>query len=283
MERHPALESELQTAGAARSALSELIGDTPHFDVLHAGLLVGAFDRDDLDIESDLARIRELGNEAARRAHGLENPFARLDAVRELLFEQLGFRGGDVDDPKDSLFHEVLERKTGSPLALSVLFQRAASDAGFETRGIGLPGHYVCGVRYGGRDLLIDAYHQGAVIVEEDCRELVTRNTGRPSFFRRELLDGVDDRTTLGRMLGNLKRVYLSREDYRRALAMVELMLVVKPGDTQERRDRGILLSHLGQPDKALAELETYLELEPSAPDAASVRGRMAWLRRRLQ
>jgi regulator of sirC expression with transglutaminase-like and TPR domain len=83
-------------------------------------------------------------------------------------------------------------------------------------------------------------------------------------------------------MLRNLKRIYLRREDHLRARAAGERLLLLIPQEPSEVRDRGILLAHLGHASAAVANLEAYLTLDPAAPDAASVRGRLAWLRRRL-
>jgi regulator of sirC expression with transglutaminase-like and TPR domain len=138
-------------------------------------------------------------------------------------------------------------------------------------------------VRYRGRDILVDPFHGGQVITEDDCRQLVARSTGRPSLFRREALGGTSPRELLRRLLSQLKRIHLARGSYAKALSHVERLLLLAPDDSEEIRDRGYLLAHLGRPGPALADLEAYLSLHPRAPDAATVRGRVAWLRRRLQ
>lgn len=272
------------TQARIRKRLAELIEGRQTFDLIRATLLVAAEEYRELDIEAEVARIRAIRRQAARRADGLGNPFARLDAVRVYLFEDLRFRGDfdHYDDPRNSFLNQVLDRRTGIPLTLSILFIEAARAAGFEARGIDLPGHYVAGVRHAGRSILVDPFHGGQVITEEDCRHLVARATGRPSRFRREQLEGATPRATLRRMLLNLKRIYLGSEDHARALSAVERLLLISPDDPQEIRDRGFLLAHLGRTGAAAAELETYLSLHPGAPDAAAVRGRLAWLRRRM-
>jgi regulator of sirC expression with transglutaminase-like and TPR domain len=109
----------------------------------------------------------------------------------------------------------------------------------------------------------------------------VVRSTGRASLFRPEILDGASPARILTRLLRNLKRIYLSREDYQRALAVVEMLLVTTSGEPMETRDRGILMSHLGRVDEAISDLESYLQHRPSAPDLESIRGRLDWLRQR--
>ena len=236
-----------------------------------------------MDVLAQIARIETIGAEAKERVAGLSNPFARLDALRVLLFDELGFTGNvdRYDDPRNSYLDDVLERKLGIPLTLSILFIEVARRAGLPAEGVGLPGHFIVRVEEEGRRLLIDPFHGGHIITIEDCRDLVVRTTGRASLFRKDSVDAATPRAMLTRLLLNLKRIHLAQGDYIRALAVVERLLVVAPGDAKEIRDRGLLLAHLGQSGAAVQDLESYLALAPGAPDVDSVRGRLAWIRRR--
>jgi regulator of sirC expression with transglutaminase-like and TPR domain len=134
----------------------------------------------------------------------------------------------------------------------------------------------------GGRSVLVDPFHGGHVVSEEDCRDLVVRTTGKPSLFRRDVFEGASPRAMVSRLLLNLKRIYLAQGDYERALSAVERLLVVSPDDAKEVRDRGLLLAHLGRNGAAVADLQSYLSRHPEAVDAESVRGRVAWILRRM-
>jgi regulator of sirC expression with transglutaminase-like and TPR domain len=268
----------------ARRRLERLLAAGDEFDVTEAAFWVAAEEYADLDVEQGLRRVRLISAEGARRVFELSNPFARLDGLREYLFGELGFRGNEEDynDPRNSYINDVLDRKLGIPLTLSLLFIEVARAAGFAASGVGLPGHFVARVVDDERVILVDPYHGGRVITEDDCVDLVKRTTGRASLFRREMLDGVDERAMLVRMLLNLKHIYLKREDFGRALSMVERLLLIAPDDSTEIRDRGFLYAHLGRPGAAVVDLESYLTAAPNAPDAESVRGRVLWLRRHL-
>lgn len=268
----------------ARRRLAALLAPGGPFDLAEAAFLVAAEEYPNLDVEHSLERIRLIAAEGARGVYELPNPFARLDGIATYLFQELGFRGNEdeYNDPRNSFLNEVLDRRLGIPLTLAVLLMEVARAAGFEARGVGLPGHFISRLTYEGRTILVDPYHGGRVITEEDCLDLVKRTTGRPSLYRRELLQGVDERGTLARMLLNLKHLYLKSEDYGRALSMVERLLLIAPNDSSEIRDRGFLNAHLGRPGAAVADLECYLTIAPDAPDVDSVRGRVLWLRRRL-
>jgi len=268
----------------ARQRFAELLSAEGDLDVVEASLWVAAEEYADLDVERECSRVRLLCAEGARRVEGLSNPFARLDGVCSYLFEELGFHGNleKYDDPRNSFLNEVLDRRLGIPLTLSILFIEQARAAGFDARGVGLPGHFVTRVTYDGRTILVDPFHGGGVITQEDCEQLVARSTGRGWLFRRDYLEGTPDRAMLARLLMNLKYAYLGRSDYGRALSVVERLLLVSPADSSEIRDRGFLQARLGRPGAAIADLEHYLSLSPDAPDTRSVEGRLVWLRRRL-
>ncbi len=268
----------------ARRRLVELLRESDGFDIVEAALVIASEDFANLDIEHELQRIRLVAAEGARRVYDENNPFARVDGLRQYMFEDLGFRGDtdNYNDPNNCYLHEVMNRRMGIPLTLSLLFIEVARAAGFRATGIGLPGHFIARVRWQNRDILVDPYHAGVIVSEEDCRELVGRTTGRPSLFRRELLEGATGRQMLSRLLLNLKHIHLERQDYGRALGVVERLLMLTPNDPGEIRDRGLLKAHLGRPGAAIADLETYLTRSPRAPDAESVRGRVSWLRRKL-
>lgn len=273
-----------QPRDSARRRLAALLARGEGFDVVEASLVVAAEEYPALDVAREMRRIESIAIEAGRRAERLTNPFARLDAVRAYLFEELGFRGNleQYDDPRNSFLNEVLARRTGIPLSLSILFVESARRAGFVAEGVGLPGHFVARVEYAGRRILVDPFHGAQVVTEEDCRQLVARSTGRSTLFRSELIMAATPRSMLSRMLVNLKRIYLNIEDYARALGAVERLLMISPEDPREIRDRGFLLAHLGRPGAAVADLENYLAVAPGAPDADAVRGRLAWLLRKM-
>jgi len=268
----------------ARHRLARLLEPGAAFDLVEACLWVAAEEYPDLPVEVEARRVRLIAAEGSRKVHTLANPFARLDGLCQYLFDELGFHGNvdQYNDPRNCYLNEVLDRRLGIPLTLSVILLECAAAAGFEARGVSLPGHFVCRLAFDGRTLLVDAYNRGEVISEEDCRQLVSRTTGRPSLFRRSVLEGTDERSMLRRLLMNLKHVHVEAEDYARALAAVERLLLINPDDPSEIRDRGFLQAHLGRAGAAIVDLETYLQNHPDAPDIDSVRGRVAWLRRRL-
>jgi regulator of sirC expression with transglutaminase-like and TPR domain len=268
----------------ARRGLARLLAADGPFEIVEAAFWVAGEEYPGLDVEHELQRVRIISAEGARRVYHLSNPFARLDGLQGYLYGELGFRGNleSYNDPLNCFLNEVLNRRLGIPITLSIIFLDVARAAGFAARGVGLPGHFVARVTYDERTLFVDPFNGGQVITEEDCRQLVARTTGRASLYRAELLEGTDERSMLGRLLRNMKHIYVEREDYARALGVVERLLMLKHDDPTEIRDRGFLQAHLGRPAAAITDLEAYLTRSPRAADAESVRGRVSWLRRKL-
>lgn len=261
-----------------------LIASDGPIELVEAALWVSAAEYPDLDVQREASRVRFLAGEAARRTLPFENPFARIDALQEFLYDELGFRGNShrYKDPRNSHLNEVLNRRLGIPLTLGILYIELARASGFTARGVNLPGHFVVRLDDGDRRILVDPFHRGRVLSEEDCADLATRTTGRKGIFRRGVLDGCDERPILGRLLMNLKHIYVGREDYHRALGMVERLLLLWPGDNTELRDRGFLKAHVGRHGAAIQDLEDYLSKSSHPPDRESVQARVAWLRRHI-
>jgi regulator of sirC expression with transglutaminase-like and TPR domain len=194
--------------------------------------------------------------------------FARISALNQFLFEDERFSGNDAqyDDPRNSLLNEVLDRRTGIPITLALVYMEVAARAGNEVDGINFPGHFLLrcrgrqGTRYSG-DLIIDAHHKGALLSEEMCRDLLVRNVGADVIWDSRLLAHATKLQILTRMLLNLKRAYVLLYSFPQARDVTELLLAVDPSAATELRDRGLLAYHLNDFPSALRDLEGYLQL----------------------
>jgi regulator of sirC expression with transglutaminase-like and TPR domain len=203
--------------------------------------------------------------------------------VRAALFDEGGFRGNEDHyyDPRNSFLNEVLDRRLGIPITLSVLFLAVARRLGLRAEGVALPGHFLVRADAAGRELFVDPYRRGAVLTAEDCAQLWRgQGQGRTAFDAR-WLEPAAPRQILARMLHNLKRIYGETGDDVRALWVVDRLLLLSPGDPEERRDRGLLAARLGGTGAAIADLEAYLAASRDADDAADIRKLAAELRRR--
>jgi regulator of sirC expression with transglutaminase-like and TPR domain len=204
-------------------------------------------------------------------------PASAVRALNALLFDEEGFHGNvsDYYDPRNSFLNDVLDRRTGIPITLSTVYIEVGRRAGLEVEGVGLPGHFV--VRVEGT--LVDPFHGGAVLSEEDCQKRLDRIYGGRLQLDESMLAACERKAILARTLRNLKAIYTKTGDYARALNAVELTLRVEPGSLDDLRDRGLLHAALDCYALAAGELEEYLEKAGGAPGADQVRRKVAELR----
>jgi regulator of sirC expression with transglutaminase-like and TPR domain len=253
-------------------------------ELAHAALLVAAEERPGLEVEHYRARLYELGLEARAaiaRAGGGANA---VGALNKLLFEELGFAGNQSDyyDPRNSLLSDVLDRRTGIPITLSLVYMEVGRRAGLRVDGIGLPGHFI--VRAEGADgepVLVDPFN-GRVVDADDCQERLDTIYGGQAPLTDAHLQPVPTREILARLLRNLKGIYAQSGLYRRALSVIERILLVAPDALEERRDRGALLAQLGRYSEAVVDVQAYLAGAPNAPDAERVAEQLKQMRLQL-
>ena len=238
-----------------------------------AALLVARIEYPRLDVEAYLAKLDAMG-ELARRAMqrhvertGDGSRLACIKAVNECLFDELHFVGNreKYEDPRNSCLNEVLDRRTGIPITLCVVYMEVARRAGLHIDGVNFPGHFLVrcpevGSR-GSSGLIIDPFHGGALLSEHDCRLLLQRQVGGEVAFSKSLLAPTTRLQIIVRMLINLKRIYVHMRSFPQARDVTELLLAMTPSALSELRDRGLLAYHLNDVTGALRDLQTYLKL----------------------
>jgi regulator of sirC expression with transglutaminase-like and TPR domain len=253
-------------------------------ELARAALLVAAESDPNVDVERSLQTLDAWAGELAGRIQPGWNNLQKLARLRSFVFEELGFRGDRIDyySPSNSLLHEVLERRRGIPVTLAIVMLEIGWRVGMPLEGVGFPGHFLVRLAGEPKDLLLDPYQRGMSVHEEDCRHMLQESTGGRMTFDNELVASVGKREMIVRLLRNLKGAWLRRGDDRQALAAVDRLLVLDPGDAPEIRDRGLLLFRLGRWREAIDSLRTYLERVPEATDREQTERHIAALRQLL-
>lgn len=265
--------------------MSALAADPPRLDL--AALAIATLATPTLDAPACLHTLDAL---AARvqlevERHLEEGPsLARLRALRHVLADIEGFRGNDTHyyAPENSFLDHVLEHKVGLPISLSVVYLEVARRAGIPLYGVAFPGHFLVACNTGGNHkLVVDPFHNGDILTEAGCEELLKRVAPQLRFDPSKLTPAPVELITY-RMLSNLKRVYLEHEDAERGLAVVDLLLLLAPDHPGELRTRALLLSKVGAFRAGLKDVERCLELSPEAPDRERLELMAKELRERL-
>ena len=250
-----------------------LLRRDPQADLVRVGLEIAADAYPRLDPEPYVARVEALAQRARERCAAIDRPRLVLGQINWVLFVEEGFQGNadDYYDPRNSYLNEVLDRKTGIPISLSLLYLRVAARVGLEVAGVNLPMHFMLRVGRGNATIFIDPFHSGALLDRDACRRQVSRMAG-PGV---EITDGhlAPCRATqlVARMLRNLKSIYLQNHDYVAAIPVQRRLAALLDDDPDEQRDLGMLFLRADRPADALAPLQAYLDAVPPGPDADHV------------
>ena len=242
------------------------------FAVEELALLVATDEYPDLPLRRCLRRLDELADRV--RPHVRGSLAERAAALGEGLFGVGGFRGngGDYYDPRNSYLNDVLDRKLGIPITLSVLATAVGHRVGLRVVGVGLPGHFVAkALGDDGAEAVFDPFHGGKLLTASDCEALVERSTGIPFEATPEALAGTTPRGVVARMLTNLKGVYVRAGDWARVARVVERMRQLEPAEPVHHRDLGAALVQAGRYGSAIDHLEAYLAAAPDANDRDAV------------
>src|SRR5262245_9208442 len=232
-------------------------------DLATPALAIARLECPSLDPAPSLAQLDRMGATARERlmASGCLQDSRRsegaVDVLNTYLFDEEGFTGNRdrYDDPSNSFLNEVLERRTGIPITLALVYMEVARRAGIHIDGVNFPGHFL--MRF--TPLILDPFHRGARLSENDCRRLLQRHVGEEAAFDPALLSPATKPQMLTRVLLNLKRIYVRLHSFPQARNVTELLLAVDPPALAELRDRGLLAYHMNDFAAALRDLQQYL------------------------
>ena len=259
--------------------------DDERVDLLRAALTFARIENPRLDIEQYVRRVEELSRRAAAKVQDLDDPAQIIAALNEVLFQEEMFRGNTVDyyNPRNSFLHDVLDRRLGIPITLALVYMEVARRMGFPLFGVGMPGHFLLKhYDVDGRAILIDAFERGSIVTEEDCRQKLDAIYSGQLALQPEFLLPVTRRQMLTRMLNNLRSIYLSQRDFRRAVQVVDLILVIYPRSPEDVKQRAVLRYNLDDYRGALSDFEEYVKMSPDASDADEIRHTALSLRRSM-
>lgn len=250
-----------------------------------AALEIAAIQFPGLEVEPLLDRLNELASQLGDRLRNFNDGRDFVETAQRYLFEELGFHGNEEDyfDPLNSCLNQVLERRTGIPVTLSVMYMEIARRLAMPVFGIGLPRHFVIQFDDGNYTTYIDPFHGGRTVTPAECFALAGARVADPMLLRR-----VSNKDIVRRMVQNLHSGYLKRNDWTRAVQTLDLLILAAPDGSHELaaalKLRGLLLIELKRFHDARRDFERYLALEPQASDRAEVQKQISgihqWLGR---
>ena len=250
--------------------LRQLLEDDPAKGRLdRAALELATIQFPDLAPQPFLDQLNELASRLGDRLRNFNDGRDFVETAQRFLFGELGFRGNaeDYSDPLNSCLNQVLERRTGIPVTLSVLYMEVARRLAMPVFGINLPRHFIVQFDDGNYAAYIDPFHGGRTLTPRECFALAGAPVADPALLRR-----VSKKQIVMRMVQNLHLIYSQRRDFERAVRTLDLLILGAPDIPSGYKSRGLLLLELKRLQAARRDLERYLSLEPEAADRDRIR-----------
>ena len=239
----------------------------PNFNLVEKCLkFTQILEQPDLDIEQYIQKISQMGLTLKETTSDVKNPTYLVSILNEFLFENQGFIG-EMDDyynPKNNFLNEVIDKKSGLPITLSILYVEIAKFIGLDLKIIGFPSHVL--VKYN-EEMILDPFNDGRLLDIDDLQEILDRNFDGQLEFEPEFLDEIKPEQILVRLARNLKNSYFQSYANEKALKCVNMTLAIEPESPEDIRDKGVLEGKLLNYDTALKYLNQYLEINPNAED----------------
>jgi regulator of sirC expression with transglutaminase-like and TPR domain len=268
---------------------ASLVESDEQFPLLEAAAAVAQDEYPELDVQRVLGEVDHLLARLKRRLASDAPALQRLRALNQFFFRDLSFGGNlnDYYDPDNSYLHAVLRTRRGIPITLAVIWLELAAGLGLQARGVAFPGHFMVKVTLPKGQVIIDPFTGQSLSREELSQRLepYRQRSGLVDDFEVPLglyLQSASPREIIARMLRNLKEIYISQEDHARLIAVLDRLLVLQPDSWSDRRDRGLAWAEQGDAQRALPDLQAYLDHAEDALDLDVVSERVAQLRRAL-
>lgn len=211
---------------ARRQFLEYAQGEITNANLARGALLIALEDYPRLDVAGYLDELDGLAARIERRCSPGEPPVFRLGHLHAEMFDVDGYRGDTTSyyDPRNACLNEVIDRRLGIPITLSIVFLHVATKLGFTAFGVGLPGHYIVKVQFELNEVYVDPFHDGTTLTMAEIGALLRQVSGGRGTLGSEHLRAWSGRETLARVLANLQSMWTRAGDTRRAAAARERM-----------------------------------------------------------
>ncbi len=242
-------------------------------DLERAALYLAQEEYPEMEVEEYLNALDTMAADLKERSPNESYPLKIIQTINRYLYDDLGFVGNTAAyyDPRNSFLNEVIDRRTGIPITLSLVYLAIARRVGLPMVGINMPGHFLIRPVIAEAEICVDPFHQGEILFPQDCQERLAQLYGHPVDLKPAFLEAVSVRQYLARMLTNLKVVYSNRGELEKTLAAIDRLLLLFPNAPLELRDRGIIYYHLDRLTEAEQDLAAYLAFNPTAADASAI------------
>ena len=227
-----------------RQLFTEAVTGPEHrLDLARVALLIASEEYPGLDSLRYVAKLEVMAAAVRPAVTTTDDPTLKIEYLNAYLFDERGFRGNAEEyyDPRNSFLNDVVDRRLGIPITLSIIYMEVGRRVGMPLQGVGMPGHFIMKYAEPEEDIYIDPFNRGRMLSRQACEELIQQLYGESVPFRESFLAPVSKKQILSRMLMNLKAIYIQTQDHLKALSVIERLLIIQPDGEQEMKDRAAL------------------------------------------
>lgn len=267
--------------------VSVVSGPDEDINLAEAALLIAKMAYPELDMDLYLRRLDEMAVAVGTHLREDDSLVRTMAELNRYLFEEQGFAGNRENffDPRNSFLNDVIERKLGIPISLSVIYLEVGQRLGLPLVGVSFPGHFLVKLRLESGEIVLDPFSGGLSLGKEDLEQRLNKLVDEERSFDGDLehlLNAASKKEILVRMLRNLKSIYASHGNLNRVLTVANYILLIVPDAAEEVRDRGQIYDKMDCFKAAYSDYRHYLHLQPEADDAANIWARCVELRQAI-
>ena len=256
--------------------------DDERIDLAHGALVIAKAAYPDLNASLYQDRLDRMAARVKLDVTADSDPTNIITKLNHLLFEQERFRGNREDyyDPDNSFLNRVLDRKTGIPITLSLIYIEVGRRLGLDVRGIGLPGHFITALYHTSGEIFIDPFNRGEIRTVDECLQIVRSYSGNAVAPDLNWLQPIGRKELLVRMLRNLKLIYARQDNDVMLFKTTHWILTLQPDASAERSERAMLYEAMGNPMRAAKDWQRYIANIDDPKIVTSVRARIEYLKK---
>ncbi len=248
-------------------------GPDEEIDLARAALVIARVAHPGLVIEDYLESLDALAAKVCNRISREADPREQAEALNEVLFGQLGLSRAEENyyNPANLYLNDVIDRKVGIPVSLSIVYLAVAVRAGIAVGGTAMPMHFVVKLIGPEPPVFIDCFNKGRLLGKKDCIRAIRQLSRGRLKYQPRMLELVSNRAILTRLMTNLKMIYMNALDYAHAVQILDRMLIANPGQARLLRERGVAYYRLGRRAMARRDLQRYLTVGKNPDDSDQI------------
>jgi len=270
----------MSLANPDKNAFKKLLNQPDNdISLAKAALMIARLEYPELNIEEYLLKIQTMAKEINNRLPVTANAAEILKQLNYVLFIEKGYEGNSdaYYDPRNSFLNDVIERKLGIPISLSILYIELGHALGLPLSGVSFPGHFLVKLEISDGAIVLDPYFGGISLNEDDIEERLREYYGAKlnKSHTHGILASSSNKEIILRVMRNLRNLYMQEENWQKALPLADIMVEMDADLPDALKARAAIYDQQECHIPALADYSAYLKLTSDNPGNQFIRARI--------